>query len=1699
MASGMEIFKLWGTIEINKGQAVADIKTVDATAQKSSKNIQSNFGNIAKSFLKVSAIITGAAAAVGTALFALAVKTSNVADEIDKMSIRTGISRERLQELKYVASQTGVEFSTLNTMIPKLAKGMSDAAKGATTKAEAFKKLGVSVKDTNGTLRNSAEVFEEVIGKLAGMENPTQRTVILMQLFEEEGAKLAPMLANGSAGIAELSAKARELGLVMSDDAVAANVKFKDTLDTLKRSVGALFMNLSNSVLPYIQKAVDWTLKNLPKIAAVFTFIGEVVGHTVDYLKDLMGIMVDSFKAGFNGAWDSITDIWSDSNLGFFEKTFATIGKVAGDTVDGIKAGWGDSYETFSDVWDDPNLNFWEKTMATVSKTAKDTIDGLAEGWNDSYFSFKDIWDNPDLNFVEKTAATISKFFKDRIDGIKAGWSDTYDTFKDVWASPDLNFVEKVTASISKFFKDSFDGIVAGAAGSYDTFKEIWNNPDLSFIEKVTATVGKSFHDLFLSLEKGWNDSYATFKAVWSDPDLNFIEKTGISITKFFKDTWDGLKKGWNESYQDLKSVWDNPDLSFVEKAATSLSAGAKITIDWAGDLLSNIKDGDWSAVYDQIKGVGQNITKYLGEGVKGTLNIFTWISEGLTDTTKNLREGAGAVKDVLKDALKAQLSGEDTGADFWETFWDGLVAAGGEIGDWFKDVDLRGIIESAVNLGKSIGEFFKEAFLLVVDFVEIIGLAIANVAVATWNNLLVPAAGWIWDGMKGAFNTLLDLGGVLWDAVQNAATKIWDAGVDIGNRIIDAIKYVFGGFWLFELLGIDTGRQTPPADTSPGRSSGGRTGTGTGTGSRLPFPGLKMNKAYNELEGMYALASFPGTGIEINPSPLSAEVQREIREWLASRDRKSYEEFKADLFKNVIDLGVSGPMTSLELDKAVIQGIAEGIFEPAFVSALAYAESKYKLAAVGGEGYGPFQLEPIAYEQAKKWSDTPMEHTVAATDPVWATEAASNTMKWLGDNFDTLSAALVAWNRGFGNARTWVEGGSKVEDLPNATKILLTNFMLGLEKDLAGDWSKLSESSLEQARELANVVNAIIEQFPDAVKKSFPKETPYTFDLDFENTEAIAEAITEQLPETRIEETPVVESPSLLEILKEIKEAIASKDLLAVATGMDALAAELATLNSTTSSIFSRLGTMRDYLWDIRGGGYSGNSGQTLSGDIEHLGQITQEQSKGIQEEFVKMAKVMVAQTEWSTQEVLRLFTDLYIAIVGASIVPELVRGVGTWMGPGLQKNMVKPTKTATEATEEYFRNLEKSYEKLEAAFKTPWWKGASNTTSVPAFIPDPEDIEEGNDQIAESNKETAEEVVNIWKTAFSDISRMVSDFFVKGPRRILKGEVGIFGAIKELVGNLFGKVEDLFSEAIAEKLNNWMTSRFPQPQFDLGVVGQTTKVPMLTQLVDMGKLLFTQAGGALASGIEALVAATGPVGLVIIAAFTNMTLKLWGFVDKIKRVVTKIDEIFGISQRITEGFENEINPAIEQLTHPFKELGRVIGKALLPVVKALAPVFEWLANGILDIVEKIFEFTNTVIKAINWAFGWLGVKIPLLDMTAFDTELKVPDSPTNAGRQISEITGPTRDILIDLLSPLTSLNSLVGIGNRIAGILDARLPAMGELGLVGSGGDVNIYGDISIQPQTANIDEITQLTAQEIERKISESLNRSRRGSGR
>lgn len=51
--------------------------------------------------------------------------------------------------------------------------------------------------------------------------------------------------------------------------------------------------------------------------------------------------------------------------------------------------------------------------------------------------------------------------------------------------------------------------------------------------------------------------------------------------------------------------------------------------------------------------------------------------------------------------------------------------------------------------------------------------------------------------------------------------------------------------------------------------------------------------------------------------------------------------------------------------------------------------------------------------------------------------------------------------------------------------------------------------------------------------------------------------------------------------------------------------------------------------------------------------------------------------------------------------------------------------------------------------------------------------------------------------------------------------------------------------------------------------------------------------------------------------------------------------------------------------------------------------------------------------------------------------TDIKTPDSNMGGGTKVSEITGPTRDLFLDLLSPLAALPELIGIGNRMVDLL--------------------------------------------------------------
>ncbi|MCM1338799.1 MAG: hypothetical protein NC191_03920, partial [Muribaculaceae bacterium] len=145
-----------------------------ATGQKLTavgNKMKSVGNNISGGVTKITVAITALTAGLVVGLN----KASDYADNIDKMSQKIGMSAEKYQELNFVLSQNGANVDNLQMGYKTLTNKMVSAQKGSKDATALFRKLNVSIKNSNGELRSTDDVFDDVIRKLTSMKNPTER------------------------------------------------------------------------------------------------------------------------------------------------------------------------------------------------------------------------------------------------------------------------------------------------------------------------------------------------------------------------------------------------------------------------------------------------------------------------------------------------------------------------------------------------------------------------------------------------------------------------------------------------------------------------------------------------------------------------------------------------------------------------------------------------------------------------------------------------------------------------------------------------------------------------------------------------------------------------------------------------------------------------------------------------------------------------------------------------------------------------------------------------------------------------------------------------------------------------------------------------------------------------------------------------------------------------------------------------------------------------------------------------------------------------------------------------------------------------------------------------------------------------------------------------------------------------------------
>ena len=237
--------------------------TADAVLKFTAEdNTKGGLGKIAgglKSIINPATLAAGAIAGVTAAISS----TISYNEEIQKMSVRTGLTSEVLSQMGFVMEQNGASIETFEKGITRMQSTLFDAEKGLAGANDALDALGVNLDDLKG--KSPEEQFNILADAIAGVEDPGKQSALAMDVFGKAGVQLLPTLKSGSEGIANLRDEADSLGKTISTETAESAAEFVDNMGRMKTAVAGVAQQGVNVLLPRILELTDFiTQKVIP-------------------------------------------------------------------------------------------------------------------------------------------------------------------------------------------------------------------------------------------------------------------------------------------------------------------------------------------------------------------------------------------------------------------------------------------------------------------------------------------------------------------------------------------------------------------------------------------------------------------------------------------------------------------------------------------------------------------------------------------------------------------------------------------------------------------------------------------------------------------------------------------------------------------------------------------------------------------------------------------------------------------------------------------------------------------------------------------------------------------------------------------------------------------------------------------------------------------------------------------------------------------------------------------------------------------------------------------------------------------------------------------------------------------------------------------------------------------------------------------
>jgi hypothetical protein len=220
------------------------------------------------------------------------------AHTLQRLSDRTGMSTDAIQEWAYAVEAAGGSANSIKADLASLHSSMASVVPGELNME--LVQLGISTRDASGELRSSGDVLDDLAHKMQGF---TQQ-----QAFGW-GEKLGlsddtiHLLRQGTEGIEALKKEAHGLGSIIPGGAIKAGAEFNKSMMALRATIKGMTQQISLAAMPTMRKMTEgfreWLQVNREAVASRlgglaegiangFSRFGEIVSTVTNKIKGLL-------------------------------------------------------------------------------------------------------------------------------------------------------------------------------------------------------------------------------------------------------------------------------------------------------------------------------------------------------------------------------------------------------------------------------------------------------------------------------------------------------------------------------------------------------------------------------------------------------------------------------------------------------------------------------------------------------------------------------------------------------------------------------------------------------------------------------------------------------------------------------------------------------------------------------------------------------------------------------------------------------------------------------------------------------------------------------------------------------------------------------------------------------------------------------------------------------------------------------------------------------------------------------------------------------------------------------------------------------------------------------------------------------------------------------------------------------------------